>query len=321
MDDFEKEFQSFMDGGSTQNPESATPESQSPVTPEPVDNEAAARAAEEKAVELAGEANNTKQKPISKELDNRFSITEATNKTVYEYANDPGKVAFTEDDRRLVAVDTNPNLIKSMMEVAESKGWETVTVSGNKEFKQNAWLEARSRGMEVVGYSPTQQDERKLTRLLEQQNAIEEDKEGQKQTDDPASQPIVDNPTPDNNSAPESPESDKGDQGKAMPPISIEGREQRKEELRTAFQTLNKEEAIEKYPELEGVYKVEPAAVAFYQAKGGLKEQEEEFTTKATERALEEVAAGREIPDFNTAAYKAPQPDNKPQSDKDIDFD
>jgi len=294
MDDFEKEFQNFMDGGSTQNPESATPESQSPVTPEPVENEAAARAAEEKAVELAGEANNTKQKPISKELDNRFSITEATNKTVYEYANDPGKVAFTEDERRLVAVDTNPNLIKSMMEVAESKGWETVTVSGNKEFKQNAWLEARSRGMEVVGYSPTQQDERKLARLLEQQNAIEEDKEGQKQTDD---------------------------QGKAMPPISIEGREQRKEELRTAFQTLNKEEAIEKYPELEGVYKVEPAAVAFYQAKGGLKEQEEEFTTKATERALEEVAAGREIPDFNTAAYKAPQPDNKPQSDKDIDFD
>lgn len=388
--DFEKEFEQFMSGGdSAKQAEQANDQPETPPASEPVDNEANRKAGEELAVELNGKANEAKAKPISKELDSRFSITEKGNKTVYAYSNDPDKVAFTEKDDRLIANDNNPALIKSMLEVAESKGWETVTVKGEKEFKREAWLEAKARGLDVNGYTPTAQDERKLARLLERQNAIEEEKqtpaqkamslvaeadelrksgqddkadslesdasliaetleadenpfpekdhpmlhrqfekgkegrEIQASSDKDSSDGVEVNLTGDDN-APGGSESDKGDQGQAMPPISEEGREQRENELRTAFQTLSKEDAIEKYPELENVYKVEPAAVAFYRAKGGLKEQEEDFKTKATDRAIEEVAAGRDIPEFDVSSYKAPQKQEaapQPKPEPEIDFD
>lgn len=316
--DFEKEFEQFMGGDSAKQAEQTNDQPETPPISEPVDNEANSKAGEELAVELDGEANEAKAKPISKELDNRFSITEKGSKTLYAYSNDPDKVAFTEKDDKLIANDNNPALIKSMMEVAESKGWESVTVTGEKEFKREAWLEAKARGLDVKGYEPSQQDERKLERLLEKQNSIGQDGENStnkepEETNEPATE-----------NASEATEGDKGEKAQSIPPISEEGQELREKELKTAFQTLEKEEAIEKYPELENVYKVAPAATAFYRSKGGLKEQEEDFNSKATDRAIEEVATGRNIPDFDVSSYKAsPQKEATPapKPEPEIDFD
>ncbi len=387
--DFEKEFEQFMNNEPAKQNEQAQDQPETPPAAEVAENEAARKIGEELAVELDGEANEAKAKPISKELDNRFSITEKGAKTLYAYSNDPDKVAFTEKDDKLIANDNNPALIKSMLEVAESKGWESVTVTGEKEFKREAWLEAKARGLDVKGYEPNQQDERKLERILEKQNSIEEEKltpsqkavalmagadklrrsgkdekadglesdaaliaetlendenpfsekdqamlhrqfgkgrEGREMLGSNKSDPGdgVELNLSDNDSAVEALGGDTGEKAQSMPPISEEGREQRENELRTAFQTLDKEEAIEKYPELENVYKVEPAAVAFYRSKGGLKEQEGDFKSKATDRAIEEVAAGRNIPDFDVSSYKAPPQQEAtpaPKSEPEIDFD
>lgn len=315
--DFEKEFEQFMGGDSAKQAEQTNDQPETPPISEPVDNEANSKAGEELAVELDGEANEAKAKPISKELDNRFSITEKGTKTLYAYSNDPDKVAFTEKDDKLIANDNNPALIKSMMEVAESKGWESVTVTGEKEFKREAWLEAKARGLDVKGYEPNQQDERKLERLLEKQNSISQDGDNESKTTSGPGQESPEETNDPTESASEATEGDKGEKAQSMPPMSEEGRELREKELKTAFQTLEKEEAIEKYPELENVYKVEPAAGAFYRSKGGMKEQEEDFKSKATDRAIEEVAAGREIPEFDVDSYKSQtQESDRPAMDE-----
>ncbi|MBL4753698.1 MAG: hypothetical protein JKY52_08935 [Flavobacteriales bacterium] len=245
-------------------------------------------AKDEQEITLDGEVNEEKKRPVSAELDNRFLINAKGNKTTYAYSNDPDKIVFTEKKNTLIAKETNPSIIRSMLEVAESKGWESITVKGTKEFKRDTWLEAKTRGLDVNGYEPTEQDERKLTALLDKQNTISANKEG---------------------SGKESDTDKKDDKGntKAMPPISVEGQEQRANQLKTAFQTLNKEEAIERHPELEPVYDVKPAAEAFYRAKGGqIEREEEDFKEAATDRAIKDVASGKEIPKFDVSSYKTP---------------
>lgn len=155
--DFEKEFEQFMNNEPAKQSEKIRDQPGTPPASEVVENEAARKFGEEIAVELDGEANETKAKPFSKEFDNRFSITEKDTKTLYAYSNDPDKVAFTEKYDKLIANDNNPALIKSMMEVAENKGWESVTVTGEKEFKREAWLEAKTRGLNIKGYEPNKQ--------------------------------------------------------------------------------------------------------------------------------------------------------------------
>lgn len=330
--DFEEEFEQFMNNKSAKQSEAGQDQPNTPPVPEVVGNESARKVGEELSVELDGQANEAKIKPTSKELDNRFSITEKGSKTLYSYSNDPDKVAFTEKNDKLIANDNNPALIKSMLEVAESKGWESVTISGEKEFKREAWLEAKARGLDVKGYEPNQQDERKLERLLEKQNSIGQDgenstnkdsAESESQTTSDAGKDSLEEANESTvESASEATSGDNGEKAQSIPPISEEGRELREKELRTAFQTLNKEEAIKKYPELENVYKVEPAAVAFYRSKGGMKEQEEDFKSKATDRAIEEVATGRNIPDFDVSSYKSsPQKETAPAPKPEIDFD
>lgn len=309
MDDFEKQFSAFMG----EEPTSRAADAAAPKV-----------ATEQDGTEIQriGEPNKKKISEVSKEIDNKFSIVEKGGSRVYSYSNDPDKVAFTEKEDKLVANDKNPALIKSMIEVAESKGWENITVKGDKEFKQAVWLEAKARGLEVKGYEPTEQDERKLARILDKQNGIEQ---GEK--DSPAAAGTTkesDNKVKEDKGQEDDklPKEVNDKSNASIPPISDEGKELRAQQLKHAVVTMDKKDAIEKYPELENVYKVEPAAIAYYRAKGGIEEQEDDFKKKATEKAIEEVAAGRKIPDFDVSSYKTPETKATAKvPEKEIDFD
>ncbi|MES9903229.1 MAG: LPD7 domain-containing protein [Sedimenticola sp.] len=266
---------------------------------------------EELSVSLEGVANESKSKPVSKEMDNRFSIIEKRNKTLYSYSNDPEKVAFTEKDNKLIANDNNPALIKNMMEVAENKGWEKITVTGDKEFRRDVWMEAKARGLTVNGYAPTKQDERKLERIMEKQNSIGEDKENAITTD--VTREV-------GQDASEKAPKDEIKETSPILPINDEDKEIRRRELKTAYKTLGKEKAIEKFPELEKVYEVGDSAVAFYQSKGGSEKQEWEFRSKATNKAIDEIASGRTLPDFDVSSYKEIQKQIETKKESEIDY-
>ncbi|MBL8318356.1 MAG: hypothetical protein JNJ42_08110 [Burkholderiaceae bacterium] len=75
-------------------------------------------------------------------------------RTEYRFRGDTTRVAFTESTFRL-ATDTNsPSVARSMVDVAEARGWRALRVSGNEEFKRLVWLEATVRGVKTIGYEP-----------------------------------------------------------------------------------------------------------------------------------------------------------------------
>ena len=75
-------------------------------------------------------------------------------RTEYRFRGDTSRVAFTESTFRL-ATDTNsPSVARSMVDVAETRNWRALRVSGNEDFKRMVWLEASVRGVRTLGYEP-----------------------------------------------------------------------------------------------------------------------------------------------------------------------
>jgi hypothetical protein len=45
-----------------------------------------------------------------------------------------------------------------MLDRADERGWTTIRVNGSEEFKRQAWIQAEARGINALGYEPTQGD-------------------------------------------------------------------------------------------------------------------------------------------------------------------
>jgi putative DNA primase/helicase len=56
----------------------------------------------------------------------------------------------------LVTPSENAEVIKSLIGIAEARGWKHITVSGTERFRRQAWGAARELGLEVRGYAPTE---------------------------------------------------------------------------------------------------------------------------------------------------------------------
>ena len=79
-------------------------------------------------------------------------------RTEYRFRGDTSRVAFTESTFRL-ATDTNsPSVARSMVDVAETRNWRALRVSGNEDFRRMVWLEASVRGVKTLGYEPNPAD-------------------------------------------------------------------------------------------------------------------------------------------------------------------
>lgn len=75
--------------------------------------------------------------------------------------------AFRDEGRRLSTDRNDPHTIRDMVEVARHRGWTAVAVRGHSDFRREAWLAARSAGLEVRGYRATERDAQALARRLE----------------------------------------------------------------------------------------------------------------------------------------------------------
>ncbi len=93
----------------------------------------------------------------------------------YYFAGRPDSLAFVDKGARLQTKLSNAQVAGSMVDIAESRGWTEIQVKGTQDFRREAWLEAASRGLEVRGYKPRDEDLARLKKLTSerQPNEIE----------------------------------------------------------------------------------------------------------------------------------------------------
>ena len=77
-----------------------------------------------------------------------------------------GARAFTDRGARLTTPSENTEVIRSLVAIAESRGWSEITVRGTERFRKDAWLAARLAGLEVRGFRPTEFEQAHLVRTL-----------------------------------------------------------------------------------------------------------------------------------------------------------
>ena len=82
--------------------------------------------------------------------------------TEYRHRGDTSRVAFTESTFKLSTDTNSPSVARSMVDVAESRQWQGLRVSGNDDFRRMVWLEASLRGVKTIGYEPLPADREAL---------------------------------------------------------------------------------------------------------------------------------------------------------------
>ena len=70
----------------------------------------------------------------------------------------PAQIAFRETDTAIMTGRNDTGTSRSMVSIAEAKGWDSINVEGDAKFRRGVWLEGAERGMAVSGYEPSRQD-------------------------------------------------------------------------------------------------------------------------------------------------------------------
>lgn len=61
---------------------------------------------------------------------------------------------------RLETESNSEGTARDLIDIADTRGWHEIRVTGSESFRKEAWREAASRGMEIKGYSPTEEDKK-----------------------------------------------------------------------------------------------------------------------------------------------------------------
>ena len=77
-----------------------------------------------------------------------------------------GAPAFKDLGRRLTTASENTQVVHSLIQIAHSRGWTEVTVTGTERFRQEAWRQARLAGLGVRGYRPSDAEQAQLIRAM-----------------------------------------------------------------------------------------------------------------------------------------------------------
>jgi phage/plasmid primase-like uncharacterized protein len=85
----------------------------------------------------------------------------------FYFRDDQKTVAFEDKRNSLFTTHSKPDVIRSMVELAKAKGWETLHLKGTEDFMREAWLEAQLLGLKVSGYTPQPLDHARLNERLE----------------------------------------------------------------------------------------------------------------------------------------------------------
>jgi len=69
-------------------------------------------------------------------------------------------------DESLTTPSENTEVIRSLVTIAQTRGWSEISVRGTERFRKEAWFAARLVGLEVRGYRPTEFEQGRLVRTL-----------------------------------------------------------------------------------------------------------------------------------------------------------
>jgi hypothetical protein len=83
-----------------------------------------------------------------------------------QYHFKDGALAFTDRGDRITSPSENTEVIKSIVSIAQARGWTDIAVTGTERFRRDAWYAARVAGLEVRGYQPTDFEQERLARTL-----------------------------------------------------------------------------------------------------------------------------------------------------------
>ena len=93
----------------------------------------------------------------------RRYFSDFQQKTEVMRANDT-RISTRLDDRQTVGI---------MLDLAQSRGWDTVRLRGTQDFKREAWVQAKVRGLSTEGYSPKSTDLQEAERRTAARTAID----------------------------------------------------------------------------------------------------------------------------------------------------
>lgn len=88
--------------------------------------------------------------------------------------SDHKTVLFEDKGKQLKTALSDPQTVKDMLEVVRAKGWDSIKLSGSKDFRQAMFIEAAAQGIRTSGYNPTAADLQRVEALRERyaQNGI-----------------------------------------------------------------------------------------------------------------------------------------------------
>jgi putative DNA primase/helicase len=76
-------------------------------------------------------------------------------------------LAFVDRGGKLKAHTHNAEVVRSLVAIAEARGWQAITVTGAEAFRRAIWHEASLRGIEVQGYRATDIERAELQRAMQ----------------------------------------------------------------------------------------------------------------------------------------------------------
>lgn len=99
--------------------------------------------------------------------------------------------AFRDAGGKLTARDNTPDVVRDLVAIAEHRGWQAIEVRGDDDFRRAVWLGARTAGLEVRGYKPTERDLQELARHQDARdvNSIAPAKERARAAEEPQDRP------------------------------------------------------------------------------------------------------------------------------------
>jgi len=104
------------------------------------------------------------KQPVPEEVRRRFVQIKG------EYFFPDGAKAFVDRGDRLTTRSENTEVVRSLITIAQSRGWGEIRVRGSERFRREAWAAAQTAGIEIRGYKPSEFEQSRLARTIAQQS-------------------------------------------------------------------------------------------------------------------------------------------------------
>jgi hypothetical protein len=190
--------------------------------------------------------------------------------------------AFSDRGNKLSTRGAHIEVVRSLVEIAKARGWDSITIKGTDEFRQSVWKEATLSGLGVAGYKPTPIDLAELANRPAN-NSVEKSRGAENEipfsslaTKSPGAPPALDV---------------NGKEATKHPSELKAGKDAELAKKAKAFEENKPTYAVKKYPDLVGAYGIVEAAKAFAIEK--LPEAaREEFIGMARRHVMHKIITG-----------------------------